>query len=462
MRTPRTDDNTSRHVSACLLLQCREFGALQGHSSEVEYVSARMERTPRTLALLGALVIASLVLAFGQQYATAAGPSPDDQYVWVADIGAGRDMLIEAIAVDPTTGNLLATESDRYIGDPPTIDQVAEYTSADWANSIATLGSSGSAEIPPQFSLPAGLAMNSLGQIIVADSENNRIMIVTSSSEATAYGSEGTAADGEYSYPMGSCVDSSDNIYVGDTNNGRIQVLNPAGIHQWNWNIPDIDGGAPPAPDGLCVRDGYLYVADPGQSLVFKYNLSTQQLVMTLSTWTDGGTGDSFENPQGVYVDAEGSIYVADTTKSRIVRFRSTGEWLQTIGGFGLGPGEFAYPEDVWVDETGDLYVADTGNSRIQKLQYVPDVSDSEAPVTISNIPADWTTSPFLLSLNAVDAKLPVSPQRTTPRTTLPHRPSTPASYLWISKVSRTSPTTRSTMPTMSKRRRSSHSSSTA
>ena len=88
-----------------------------------------------------------------------------------------------------------------------------------------------------------------------------------------------------------------------------------------------------------------------------------------LDTW-DGGTGDGrFYEPNGVAVDSQGNVYVADTSRSRIQKFDSEGNFLTKWGAFGSANGQFRYPGSVAVDSQGYVYVADAGNRRIQKFR---------------------------------------------------------------------------------------------
>lgn len=80
------------------------------------------------------------------------------------------------------------------------------------------------------------------------------------------------------------------------------------------------------------------------------------------------GPGD-FNNPQGVFVDRGGFIYVADSGNNRVQKFSSTGVFLQQFGTGVLGQGntQLAGPFGVCADSVGNVYIADTGNSRIVK-----------------------------------------------------------------------------------------------
>ncbi|MDQ3548980.1 MAG: NHL repeat-containing protein, partial [Chloroflexota bacterium] len=87
-----------------------------------------------------------------------------------------------------------------------------------------------------------------------------------------------------------------------------------------------------------------------------------------------GAGQGQFNRPRGVDVGPDGSIYVVDSRNSRVQKFAPTGEFLQAFGSDGSGPGQLARfatsggggPNGIAIDENGDVYVADTWNHRIQ------------------------------------------------------------------------------------------------
>ena len=94
-----------------------------------------------------------------------------------------------------------------------------------------------------------------------------------------------------------------------------------------------------------------------------------------LSERPGAGSGQGqFNRPRGVAVGPDGSVYVVDSRNSRVQKFSPTGEFLLTFGGDGSGPGQLARfatsggggPNGIAIDENGDVYVADTWNHRIQ------------------------------------------------------------------------------------------------
>jgi hypothetical protein len=74
-----------------------------------------------------------------------------------------------------------------------------------------------------------------------------------------------------------------------------------------------------------------------------------------------------FNQPTDVAWDADGNAYFSDGyVNSRVAKVSARGEWLQSWGSFGKGPGEFDTPHGVAIAPNGEVYVADRGNRRIQ------------------------------------------------------------------------------------------------
>jgi sugar lactone lactonase YvrE len=81
-----------------------------------------------------------------------------------------------------------------------------------------------------------------------------------------------------------------------------------------------------------------------------------------------GKESGQLDQPHGLAVDAQGTVYVSDSGAHRVTVFGPDGKLLREIGSFGSGPGQFNEPHGVAVDAQGNLYVADTWNARIDKF----------------------------------------------------------------------------------------------
>ncbi|MGO0059996.1 Ig-like domain-containing protein [Brevibacillus fluminis] len=255
-----------------------------------------------------------------------------------------------------------------------------------------------------EFSMPFGVAVDSSGNVYVADYGNNRIQKLTISTNTWSEwkkvdGGEGSGL-GEFNQPSGVAVDSSGNVYVADSGNHRIQKLT-ASTNTWSeWG--KVDGyagnglGEFASPSGVAIdSSGNVYVADYGNHRIQKLTVSTN----TWSEWgkVDGGAGSDlgeFTKPFGVAVDSSGNVYVTDSGNHRVQKLtRSTSawsEWKKSDGGPGNGLGEFNTPAGVAVDSGGNVYVADSFNFRIQKLR-IP-----ASPITdFASIAKTSTTASF-------------------------------------------------------------------
>ena len=171
-----------------------------------------------------------------------------------------------------------------------------------------------------QFQKAAGIAVDSAGNIYVAD--EGASVVRKFSSTGTSAGTIGSAGsgDGQFSGPVGLAIDSSDNLYVADSGNNRIQKFNSAGTFVTKWG-------------------------------------------------TMGSGNGEFNAPQGVDVDSVGTVYVADTGNNRVQLFSNTGAFIEACGSAGSGDGQFAGPADVASNTAGTFfYVADRDNTRVQKF----------------------------------------------------------------------------------------------
>jgi DNA-binding beta-propeller fold protein YncE len=165
--------------------------------------------------------------------------------------------------------------------------------------------------------------------------------------------------DGQFDRPHGIAVDSSGNVYVADTWNARIQKFNSSGSFIAEW--PNYG----PCYGVAVDSSGDVYVVNTFQNMIWKFDSSGG----FITRWGRPGTANGqFRNPYGVAVDSSGNVYVADTNNHRIQKFDSGGAFITKLGNSGYGDGQFRYPWDVAVDTSGNVYVVDTYNHRIQKF----------------------------------------------------------------------------------------------
>ena len=247
-----------------------------------------------------------------------------------------------------------------------------------------------------QLANPAGLAVDSAGNLYIADGYNYRIREV-SNGVITALAGNGTpgfsgdngpATSAQLGFPSGIAVDSAGNLYIADTYNHRVRKVSNGVITNVAGGGPSLGDNGPAAsaqvlyPYGVAVDSaGNLYIADSGHNRVRKVSNGVITTVAGNGVCCfsgDNGPAASAQlyAPGGVAMDSAGSLYIADTVNNRI-RKVSNG-LITTVAGNGTqgfsgdnGPGTSAQlnrPGGVAVDSAGNLYIADTWNNRIRKV----------------------------------------------------------------------------------------------
>jgi len=267
-------------------------------------------------------------------------------------------------------------------------------------NGQANFGGDGGAATSAQLSYPNGIAVDHTGNIYIADLLNNRVRMVTPTGTISTYagngipgfgGDGGAATNAQLNQPSGLAIDSSGNLYIADSNNAVVRMVNTQGVISTVAGTGGVggysgDGGAATkatllAPIGVAVdSSSNIYIADY-YGWIREVNASTGVISTIAGNGTNGYTGDGgsatsaqFYNPIGVAVDSSGNVYVADSGNGA-VRMISNGT-ISTIGGTGIlsytgdgGPAalaQFSAISSIAVDAQGNIYVADTNNNAIR------------------------------------------------------------------------------------------------
>ena len=308
-------------------------------------------------------------------------------------------------AVITGVDGIIATSAGIYISD--TGNQRVRLISGGAINVYAgsgTQGYSGDGAVATSadFRMPSGLAVDSSGNLYIADTSNHVIRKVSGGNISTIAGNNGTGAgysgDGgapttaQLSNPTGMAFDSSGNLYIADTGNNVVRVVLAGTTPIITTAVGTVANTLLSGPIGVAVdASGALYVADTGNHRIVKYQYGKATTVA--GTGVPGYSGDGgpaaqaqLFYPKGIVLDAAGNIYFADSTNSRIRKITTDGT-ITTIAGNGKfgytgdgGPATSAalgFPNSLTIDSSGNIYIADTNNYVIRQLTPAyPAISD--------------------------------------------------------------------------------------
>lgn len=318
------------------------------------------------------------------------------------DYGPAVDALLKAprgVALD-VAGNLYIAESGTH--------RIRKVSPGGVITTFAGLGlaghyGDGGPAALATLQAPYGVAAELGGGILVADTGNHRIRRVDPGGLiGTVAGNGTTTGRGEENVPAlqmplhspaAAVADGRGNLYVADTEADRVLMVDAEGrisTAAGNGSAGDCcDGGAAPlaqlhGPHALAAdAAGNLYIADTLNHRVRK--VDPDGVIRTIAgTGERGYSGDGgpgvaarLSEPRGLAIDGDGHLYIADTGNHAIRKLTAEGR-IYTIAGNGSpgwegdgGPALQAGLDSPWglaLDGLGNLYVADSGNRRIRKL----------------------------------------------------------------------------------------------
>jgi sugar lactone lactonase YvrE len=323
------------------------------------------------------------------------------EYFYYGDGGQATNAEFEypeGVAFD-ASGNLFIADTYnnriRKVGTNGIITTVA-------GNGTAAYSGDGGLATSASLYYPSGMAVDASGNLFIADTDNQRVRkvdtngFITTVAGDNAYefsGDGGQATNASLWQPFAVAVDASGNLLIADTRNNRIRKVGANGI------ITTVAGGGNPGffgdggpaanadlhyPEGVALdASGNLFISDYYNQRIRK--VATNGIITTVAgdgtnTYSgDGGpaTSAGLNGPLGVAVDASGNLFIADTSNQRIRKVGANGIITTEAGngtdaysGNGGAPtnASLATPQGVAVDPSGNLFIADTGNYRIRKV----------------------------------------------------------------------------------------------
>ncbi len=308
-----------------------------------------------------------------------------------------------AVAVDATSAVFIADQSGSRIR---RVDPLTGLISTVAGTSQVGLAGDGGPAVNaslygPQDLFSAPVPTGTGSTLLIADTANFRLRLLSNGTLSSIAGNgnfqysgdRGISTDATLPAPDGLAIDPQGNVNVCDNFANRVRAVNPFGIINLigGTGTAGYGGDGGPATAGMLVDcqgiasdgSGNLYLADTHNRRIRK--ISASGIISTVvGNGVNDFTGDggqainaSLGNPQGVAVDSQGNLYIADTGNNRIRKVSSTGI-ITTIAGNGAmgfaGNGvpataaQLNGPSRVALDAAGNVYFSDNGNNAVRRI----------------------------------------------------------------------------------------------
>jgi len=318
----------------------------------------------------------------------------------------------EGVAVD-SSNNLYIADTDNNAIRKVVISTGIISTVA--GNGTEGYTGNGGLATKAELNEPEGVAVDSFGDLYIADSENYVIReVVAATADISTVagngyfsysGDGGPAANAQLDEPLGMALDVFGNVYIADSDNSVIREVNVStgtistvagnGIYGYTGDSGAATSAELRYPVGVAVdNSGDIYISDYYSAVIREVNGVTGLI------YTFAGTGDcNYSNdgsvatvaelcdPQGLALDLSGNLYIADSDNERIREVNAATNIITTVAGNGstgyFGDGspatssELDWPTGVALDTSGDLFIADSDNYVIREVSLNPtDIPD--------------------------------------------------------------------------------------
>ena len=302
---------------------------------------------------------------------------------------------------------------------------ITTYAGTGYPGTPGSLNGDNGLATSAELNQPAGIALDSAGDLFIADTGDNEIrevneatgMITTVAGNGTAgaSGNNGTGTGtgvptgAELNGPEGVAVDQYNNIFIADTNNNEIRIVDGGAIYLFAGEFNG-QNASPAGYNGLAGQAGSMelsgptdvavnqsddvFIADTGNDLIREVAPDFRTFTTIAGTPQDGGFGGDgkaaasaiLDFPDGLAVDSSGDLYIADAGNNRVREVTPGADGLlsdgiiNTVAGTGTSQGNYNgdggpataanldFPAAVAVDSSGDVYIADSLNGRIRMV----------------------------------------------------------------------------------------------
>lgn len=224
----------------------------------------------------------------------------------------------------------------------------------------------GFGSLPGQLSYPYGIARMADGSLLVAEAGNQRIQRFTPQGQ---YMGIFLQQPNPYHIvkPGPLYIDSRGNIYVADLSGNKVVVLNEKGKVVRVFDRVQY-------PHGIAVdeKNNLIYITNSGSQEVEVYRLDKDSKIpeRSITGYPDGSGNKKFGVVRGIAVDRKGKLFVLDSLAGSVNVFDAKGIYSFSFGSAGYDDGQMLYPNGIDVDDEGKIYVADWANNRVAVWGY--------------------------------------------------------------------------------------------
>ena len=216
---------------------------------------------------------------------------------------------------------------------------------------VTSFGSAGTGN--GQFQVPHGIAVDTRGNVYVADQNANRIEKFTSDGAFVLAFAPPRGPDG-FNGPGSLALDPQGNLLVTNAGNYRINKFSPTGQVLTTYGR---FGVFVHNPDGVVADSaGNVYGVEPNGARVLKF-APDGTFVSSFSTVVPTHTTTS--SPHGIAISPGGVLYVTDSTNAKVQEFTTAGQFLTEWGSAGTSPGQLSNPSPIAIDSKGNVFVGD-------------------------------------------------------------------------------------------------------
>jgi len=226
-------------------------------------------------------------------------------------------------------------------------------------NAITQFGKAGNRA--GEFSFPYGIAGDSKGLIYVSDMNNANISVFDGKGTFVK-----TLVDRKSVIRPGGIYMAGNKLYVTDIGAGKVKVFDLNGRKLLEFGKPGKKEGELNSPNSITVAGNRVYVADSGNDRVQVFD-PQGKYISTLG-FEQGKKASMFVNPRGIGVSG-GKVFVVSKVTNYVLALDKSGKKLFTWGGMGQEDEKFALPNGLFVDEDGRIYIADSVNQRVVVYQ---------------------------------------------------------------------------------------------